>query len=138
MLNQVHPINKSFCLQVLCEDNFQKLCRLAPNVKTAHTGNSQIHIQVLESGPFTHTLVLRSKELNDKTLPTLKCRMYLDTQSIEVITIEGRPADDPLLHTTPKDVLNGKWALNYFLEKWLTFRLQLMSLEKGTPLKISA
>ncbi len=139
MLNQVRPINKSFCLQVLCEDNYKKLFKLIPNLKRASKHNGVIHSEILASGPYTHTIRLHHQQIDASTDTVgFKCRVYLDTHSIEVISIEGNSALNELQKTTPKDILNNKWAVNYFFEKWLVFQLQMLMPEKNTAHPINA
>lgn len=124
MLNQVRPINKSLCLQMLCEENFVKLHRLAPSIKSATNTSSLIHIQILESGPYTRLVLIRQRPSTDSLSHTqFKCRVYLDTKAVEVLSIDGidTPPDQNKLR--PRDVLDEKWSLNYLLEKWLNFQL---------------
>ncbi|HIF17256.1 MAG TPA: DUF1249 domain-containing protein [Cycloclasticus sp.] len=139
MLSQVRPINKSFCLQVLCEDNFRKLFRLIPNLSQNNNHDSTISSKILTSGPYTHTILLQHQSAEPSAQnPSFKCRVYLDTQSVEVISIEGNLPPNKLQETSPKDILNNKWALNYFLEKWLIFQLQLLNAEQNIVRTISA
>lgn len=138
MYNQVRPINKSFCLQTLCEENFEKLFRLIPNIELGNAINHHVHVQILETGPFTYTILLRNKEFsNTAAHPCFKCRVYLDTKAIEVISIKGG-ALALVQHPTPRDTLNQKWAINYFLEKWLTFQLQTSHSEEASFKAVNA
>lgn len=139
MLNQVRPINKSFCLQVLCEDNYKKLFRLIPKPQCAASFNGAIHCEILASGPYTHTVRLHQQHIDASTeITAFKCRIYHDTHAVEVINIEGNSPLSELQKTTPKDILNNKWALNYFFEKWLTFQLQLLSTDHNIAQSMSA
>ncbi|MEO1888675.1 MAG: DUF1249 domain-containing protein [Cycloclasticus sp.] len=139
MLSQVRPINKSFCLQVLCEDNFRKLFRLIPNLSQNTQHGTTISSKILASGPYTHTILLQHQGAEPSAQnPSFKCRVYLDTQSVEVINIEGNLLPNKLQKMSPKDILNNKWTLNYFLEKWLIFQLQLLNAEQNIVRTISA
>ena len=124
MLNQVRPINKSLCLQMLCEENFVKLHRLDPSIDGSSTTSSHIHTQILESGPYTRLVLIRQHQSTDSLSHTqFKCRVYLDTKAVEVLSIDG--VDVPPHQNTqgPRDVSNEKWSLNYLLAKWLNFQL---------------
>lgn len=123
MLSHVSPINKSFCLQVLCEENYKKLSKLIPNFTQNNGG--EVKAKILNSGPYTHTIQLQHCAFEPVvTNPSFTCRVYLDVQSIEVIRVEGAtPIHQQAL--SPKALLNNKWKMNYFFEKWLVFQLQL-------------
>ncbi|PHS71847.1 MAG: hypothetical protein COB22_06665 [Cycloclasticus sp.] len=126
MLSQLRPINKSFCLQTLCEENFTRLIRLTPNLGSNNTSGSIIQTEILDTGPFTYTLILRDKLVPGQTPHiNFKCRVYMDTKSMEVIQIVGHWQTPNFHKTTPKDILNRKWESNYFLEKWLVFQLDM-------------
>ncbi|ORU91529.1 MAG: hypothetical protein A6F70_00155 [Cycloclasticus sp. symbiont of Bathymodiolus heckerae] len=134
MLHNVRPINKSFCLQTLCEDNYTKFLRLIPNIKQAHSHNMAVKVDILETGPFTHTVLLHSI---DTPKPIFKCRVYLDTLSIEVISADEHTATTPRLNPSPRDILNSKWNINYFFEKWLIFQLHLSKTEQPPQQAVS-
>jgi len=137
MLSQVRPLNKSFCLQMLCEENFLKLINLIPNFE--HDKISTIQVQLLESGPFTYTVLLSNYTYEGaNSSPDFKCRVYLDTKSVEVLSIEGVMFAQSNHQTSPCDILNNKWSLNYFFEKWLTFQLQLSKTEQTTKIAVNA
>ncbi|MGH8550445.1 MAG: hypothetical protein ACRERU_17960, partial [Methylococcales bacterium] len=62
-LSRLNPVNKSRILQTLCESNFHKLFRLAPDlsrIKTLATaeasGRPKLYIRILERNPYTLTL----------------------------------------------------------------------------------
>jgi uncharacterized protein YqiB (DUF1249 family) len=138
MLNRVRPINKSLCLQMLCEENYALLVRLIPSFKQ-NSSNTCINFEILDAGPFTYTLALNNQELGQNTSsPNFKCRVYLDTKSVEVISIEGHSKPAGRRKESPRDTLNKKWTLNYFLEKWLTFQLNMSAAERSEQLAINA
>jgi len=135
MLHNIRPVNKSFCLQTLCEENYQKYCRLVQPAEQSHAGTETIKIATLETGPFTRTILLHTQAAPK---PIFKCRVYLDTKSIEVIAIDNNKATKAEQYSHPRHVLNSKWRLNYFLEKWLIFQLQASSVEKYSQRAVSA
>jgi len=123
MLNRVRPLNKSFCLQTLCEENYLKLKNLVPCFEQ-HSSNGLVKTTVVERAPFTYTLSLAFGDLDKANhISTIECRVYLDTQSVDVISIAGVPALTQQEKSAPKNVLNHKWNINYFFEKWLSFQL---------------
>jgi len=127
MLNRVRPLNKSFSLQTLCEENYLKLKQLAPCFEQ-HSSNGIVKITVLARGPFTYTLSLAFGDLEKANqVSTIECRVYLDAQSVDVISIAGVPALTQQQKSAPKSVLSHKWDINYFFEKWLIFQLSRTS-----------
>lgn len=58
--------------------------------------------------------------------PALKLRVYFDARSIEVIRDHERLMVNHAIDrfAPAKEILNYKWNLNYFLDKWLTHCLQ--------------
>jgi len=123
MLNRVRPLNKSLCLQTLCEENYLKLKSLVPCFEQ-HSSNGLLKTTVVERAPFTYTLLLTFGDSDKNShASTIECRVYLDTQSVDVISIAGVPALTQQEKSAPKSVLNHKWNINYFFEKWLSFQL---------------
>jgi uncharacterized protein YqiB (DUF1249 family) len=128
MFNQVRPINKSFCLQMLCEENYAKLQRLSPPLHDAKLGTPLIAIDILEKAPYTHIIELKQRGTSEPSSSgCFTCRVYLDTKSVEVISIDGYTPSSAKEARSPRDVLNQKWALNYLLEKWLNYQLQSLN-----------
>lgn len=94
---------------------------------------------VLATGPFTYTVYLYHPNTSDGLAkPHFKCRIYLDTKSVEVIHIDELSQPEQQRTLSPRDVLNNKWALNYFFEKWLTFLLTLSNVEHSHQQTINA
>jgi uncharacterized protein YqiB (DUF1249 family) len=127
----VNPVNKSFCLEQICESNYQKLLKLIPDLflfyetaigLAAH--NTMLHLKVIERTPYTMTVELSycfNKNLEEFLEPAVKIRIYLDAQLAEVISDHVRASvaqvfKDPGLSC---EIMNYKWRLNYFLQKWL-------------------
>lgn len=127
----LEPINKSWCLAQLCEDNFQKLLCLIPelfSIQQQAVGLAQhktaLQLRVIERSPFTLTIELNHRfgqDLEALMLPAVKIRVYQDAKSAEVLRDYVRQD----VKKTVKDIgesvaiLNYKWRLNYFLAKWL-------------------
>lgn len=124
--SSLNPVNKSLILQSLCETNFRKLLRLAPDlllidyVAAARAGaKPELYIRIIERKPYTLTMELTHRfecENDARTEPALKIRLYLDAKLAEVLSDCGRSLQkDP----EPEIVLEFKWTINYFLERWL-------------------
>jgi uncharacterized protein YqiB (DUF1249 family) len=136
-MQTLNPINKSFNLQGLCESNFRKLFQLVPhllNIEYEATsqanGRPALLVRIVDRSRYTVTLVLThhfalEREANKE--PELRIRVYLDARSAEVIC-----RSTPLNHSagrvdhrpSPEIVLDHKWTVNYFLEKWLNHCLE--------------
>ena len=127
----VNPINKSYCLEIICESNYQKLLRLVPDLlsfKESATGiahhQSNLNLKVLALSPYTMTIELShcfNTPSDSFVEPALHIRLYLDAQIAEVLNDHNRPQvtqvyKNPSLST---EIMNYKWRLNYFLQKWL-------------------
>jgi uncharacterized protein len=127
----LNPVNKSCVLQSLCESNFHKLFRLAPDLlriqccATAETsGRPTLYIRILERNPYTLTVELTHRfesEIDGRVEPAVKIRIYLDAKSAEVLRDTSRPLrfQVPQKNPAPEIVLDYKWTINYFLERWL-------------------
>lgn len=135
-MSLLNPIDKSFCLEQICATNYQKLFRLIPglnSVKDSTIGNAphntQLLLKVIERTPYTLTIELShcfNKNPDERLLPAVIIRIYLDAQLAEVLSDHARDTvarvfDNPGLS---KDIMDYKWRLNYFLQKWLEHCLQ--------------
>lgn len=126
----INPVNQSFCLQMLCESNFQRLQRMLPPLhrefkRTWINGRGQTGMAVQELDRTPYTLTLQLNPTDDRTLPvdpTIRVRVYLDTRAVEVLET-GNPLnhEQERAQVCPYERMQQKWALNYFLEKWLHF-----------------
>jgi uncharacterized protein YqiB (DUF1249 family) len=127
----VNPVNKSFCLEQICESNYHKLLKLVPDLLTFKEtaiglapNKTSLHITVIESTPYTMTVELShcfNKNLDEFLEPAIKIRIYQDAQLAEVLSDHARASvaqifKDPGLS---REIMNYKWRLNYFLQKWL-------------------
>ena len=128
---KVNPVNKSLCLQNVCETNYRKIFCLIPNLRNiadsakgiAH-GKPVLHVQILEQTPYTKTIQLSyyfEHEAEVLLEPAVKIRLYFDVCIAEVLRdykrTEVANAIDDIGRS--KDIMDYKWKLNYFLEKWL-------------------
>jgi len=128
---KIAPLNKSFCLQNVCETNYHKIFTLIPNLREIDEsaqgfsqGKPMLHVQILERSPYTKTIQLSHLFANDAEVllaPAVKIRMYFDVCTAEVLRdykrIEVSKAIGDI--SLSKDIMDYKWRLNYFLEKWL-------------------
>ncbi len=135
-MSEVNPVNKSFCLEKICETNYQKLLRLIPNLYNFHTGaigqysnKPSLHLKIIERTPYTLTLQLTHcfPDAPDELFePAVKIRLYNDAKLAEVLRDHSRidvfkaVADA----SQSKKIMDYKWSLNYFLGKWLDYCLQ--------------
>lgn len=128
---KIAPVNKSFCLQNVCETNYRKIFFLIPNlrhIETSAQGFSQgkpvLHVQVLEQTPYTETIQLShcfAQEAGMLLEPAVKIRLYFDVCIAEVLRDYKRVEVSNAISdiSRSKDIMDYKWRLNYFLEKWL-------------------
>lgn len=131
IMNFVNPVNKSICLEQVCESNYQKLFKLIPDLmvfKQTAIGlaphHTTLHLEIIERTPHTLTMELGhcfNKNRNELMAPAVKIRVYLDAQLAEVLSDHARAGvaqvfKDPGLS---REIMNYKWRLNYFLQKWL-------------------
>lgn len=135
-MSKINPANKFFCLDQVCETNFHKLFRLIPNlmnVENSATGychnKPQLLLKIIERSAYTLTLELSHcfEHPNDALFePALKIRVYLDARLVEVMR------DHERIHVSKaikdpgnfSEIMDYKWDLNYFLEKWLNHCLK--------------
>lgn len=130
-LSNLNPVNKSCLLQTLCESNFHKLFRLAPELTRIKklaaaeaSGRPTLYIRILNRNPYTLTLELTHRFESDnegRAEPAVKIRVYLDAKSAEVLRDTSRALGRHALknNPAPEIVLEYKWTVNYFLERWL-------------------
>jgi uncharacterized protein YqiB (DUF1249 family) len=125
------PINTSFCLEQICESNFQKLLRLIPDLSDIKDGaiglaasQATLYLAVIEETPYTKTVELShcfNNNANELMAPAVIIRVYLDARLAEVLSDHAR-ARVARVYPDPRnsrDIMNYKWRLNYFLQKWL-------------------
>ncbi len=135
-MSLVHPVNTSLCLEKLCESNFQKLFSLIPDLCSFQhlaTGETiskpTLYLKIIDR--TSHTLTVELTHCFDKNLesfmePAIKIRIYLDANLAEVLKDHQRPLVSKV-YKDPRqsvEIMNYKWRLNYFLQKWLDHCLQ--------------
>ncbi len=135
-MSLVHPVNTSLCLEKLCESNFQKLFSLIPDLCSFHnkatgetTNKPTLYLKIIDR--TNHTLTVELTHCFDKNLesfmePAIKIRIYLDANLAEVLKDHQRPLVSKV-YKDPRqsvEIMNYKWRLNYFLQKWLDHCLQ--------------
>ena len=126
------PVNKSYWLQRICEGNYETLHRLIPDLDGLQRTRARIggegpalFIRLLERTPYTLTLELSHRfgaTAQEGVLePALRVRVFLDARIAEVLGDQDRPPPAHLLRRNgaARAVLDYKWKLNYFLQKWL-------------------
>ena len=128
-------VNKSYCLQEICESNYAKLFGLIPNLLTIREqavarlrGKPALRVKITDRTRYTITLELThcfQDELRTVFEPVIKVRLYLDAQAAEVVQHQGPSpkAHDSFLKA--REFMERKWSHNYFLDKWLSYCLQL-------------
>ncbi|MCK5477580.1 MAG: DUF1249 domain-containing protein [Methylococcales bacterium] len=135
-MSLLHPVNTSHCLEKLCESNFQKLFCLIPDLcsfqyhATGKTTNKPaLHLKIIDRSKHTLTVELShrfNKNLEHQMAPAVKIRIYLDANLAEVLKDHAR-TDVSKIYRDPGqtvEIMNYKWRLNYFLQKWLDHCLQ--------------
>jgi uncharacterized protein YqiB (DUF1249 family) len=134
-MSLVHPVNTSLCLEKLCESNFQKLFSLIPNLcsfnhqAVGKVGNKpRLYLHITERTKHTLTVELShrmTENLGEFMSPSIKIRIYLDANLVEVLRDYVRPRVSRVYKDPSQsvEIMNYKWRLNYFLQKWLDYCL---------------
>lgn len=127
----LNPVNKSWCLEQLCEANYRNLLNLIPHlISVEHSAigvspnHSKLYLTVLEHTPYTKTIQLShrfQKHTELLTAPAVVIRLYTDLQLAEVLSDHARVSVKAAIKDKglSKEIMNYKWRLNYFLHKWL-------------------
>jgi len=130
-MSKLHLVNKSFCLEKICESNYQKLFTLIPQItqiKESAIGAANVplalHLSVIDRAPYTLTLELSHCFEQHKTHafePAVNIKVYLDAQMVEVIRHHERPHVFQAIKSARHSIAirDYKWSLNYFLGQWL-------------------
>ncbi len=135
-MSLVHPVNTSLCLEKLCESNYQKLFSLIPDLcsfkndaKGETASKPALYLKIIDRTNHTITVELThqfDKDLENLMEPAVKIRIYLDVNLVEVLKDYQRPIVSSV-YKDPRqsvEIMNYKWRLNYFLQKWLDHCLQ--------------
>ena len=127
----LNPVNKSLCLEQICASNYEKIFRLIPeilNLKDNAVGlasnNKTLHLQIIEQTAYTLTIELShcfNSQPDELLLPAVRIRIYLDAQLAEVLSDHARPSVTQVYKDFGlcREIMNYKWRLNFFLQKWL-------------------
>ncbi len=127
----LNPVNKSLCLEQLCESNYQKLFKLIPELMGFEKyamgtapNNAALYLDIIEQSPYTITIELSysfHENLEHLLSPTVSIRLYLDLQLAEVLSDHARASVKLVFKNVGmcREIMNYKWRLNYFLHKWL-------------------
>ena len=127
----VNPVNTSYCLEKLCESNYQKLLKLIPDLfilKDISIGigrhTTSLHLTVIAVSRYTMTIELTHRFINGKSLlekPAVLICIYLDLKLAEVLNHHGSSSVAQVFKNPglSHEIMNYKWRLNYFLQKWL-------------------
>ena len=127
----LNPINKSLCLEQVCASNYEKLFRLIPDLRDVKgnavglaTNNTTLHLQIIEQTAYTLTIELShcfNKKPEELLEPALRIRVYLDAQLAEVLSDHARAGVNHVFKDFGlcREIMNYKWRLNFFLQKWL-------------------
>ncbi len=130
-MGYLNPINKAFCLEQICDSNFRKIFQLIPdllafeeNARGFAVNNSTLYLEVIERTPYTMTVELShcfNKNPDGFLEPAVKIRIYLDAKLAEVLSDHARAAVSEVYRDSSRscEIMNYKWRLNYFLQKWL-------------------
>lgn len=127
----LNPINKSQCLEEICASNYHKLLQLIPGLcvlKECAIGraanNTTLHVQVIEHTAYTLTIELShcfNNKATELLVPEVRIRVYLDARLAEVLSDHARPSVSRVFKDLGlcREIMNYKWRLNFFLQKWL-------------------
>lgn len=127
----LNPINKSLSLEQVCASNYEKIFRLIPGLCTLKENaiglapnNTMLHLKIIEQTVYTLTIELShsfSKEPDQLMEPAVRIRIYLDAQLAEVLSDHARPSVTQVFKDLSlcREIMNYKWRLNFFLQKWL-------------------
>ncbi len=130
-MSLLNPVNKSWCLEQICESNYKKIFQLIPELSAikdkaigSAPNNTALYLQVIEETPYTLTIELShrfEKKSAEFRLPAVRVRLYLDAQIAEVLSDHARPSVSRVFEDFGlcREIMNYKWRLNFFLQKWL-------------------
>lgn len=121
-------------LMALCEENFNLMLRLAPELRqlsgrlaSSRRGVIDLHLEIQEQSRYTtqvrltHLFTARG-DPQPQPDPDVCLRIYHDARQTEVLGL--RQSVLPLRKTYAHPALVDKWQANLFLSKWLAFCLR--------------
>ncbi|WP_078120266.1 DUF1249 domain-containing protein [Thiosocius teredinicola] len=116
-------------LQALCEENYQYLLSLIPQLKrlqgehcSVRDEHQDLHLTIIEQTRYTTLIRLTYRfthsdgNLSD---PDALLRVYHDARQVEVEDLRQQTLPTDRLYEAPG--LLNKWRLNLFVLKWLAF-----------------
>ena len=120
-------------LTELCEENYERLCRLVPGLRRLQAGHAcrvgrqtELYLEVLEQARFMSRIRLThyfdASRGTREPDPDMEIRVYHDARVVEVLGLRQHVLPTHTLYQAPG--LLNKWRANLFLAKWLLFCLQ--------------
>jgi uncharacterized protein len=121
-------------LMTLCEENYRLLMRMVPDLRelrgerrSGREGGLDLHLEILEQGPYTTLLRLTHFFPYDdgqvhrvpQADPDALLRAYHDAGQVEVLDL--RQTALPIHSHYRPPALLAKWRANIFLAKWLIY-----------------
>lgn len=113
----------------LCEENFQLLGLIAPDLRamrgshhSRRPGQLDLHLDVLDQAAYTTTLRLTyyfDEHQGRAPDPDATLRVYHDAQQLEVVDLRQQVLPVGRLFESP--ALARKWKASVFLSKWLWY-----------------
>jgi uncharacterized protein YqiB (DUF1249 family) len=113
----------------LCEENYQLLLRLAPDLRQMQgtqasrlSCHMDLFLEVVEQTPYTtviHLTYYFSNAKGQQADPDALLRVYHDARQIEVMRLRQNVL--PVVAGYQYPSLLNKWKINVFLSKWLSF-----------------
>jgi len=113
----------------LCEENFQLLRLIAPDLRalrgshrSRRSGQLDLHLDVIEQAAYTTTLRLTywfDEHLGRSPDPDATLRVYHDARQVEVLDLRQQTLPVGRLFESP--ALAHKWKASVFLSKWLWY-----------------
>jgi len=97
---------------------------------TSVGGKPSLYIRIIDRSRYTLTIELShffKHSMGASSEPALKIRAYLDMKSAEVLSDHFRPQVERAFQRSgmQREIMEYKWNLNYFLEKWLNHCIHL-------------
>jgi uncharacterized protein YqiB (DUF1249 family) len=120
-------------LMALYESNYVRLLHLLPDLATIDgchrsrvAGDCDLHVDVLDRGPYTVTLSLTyyfETEQGRVADPDMRVRAYLDGKLAESMRVSGnhQHAELKRLFSAHSQELDARWRRNMVLNKWLEY-----------------
>lgn len=133
-MSRFRPRNASYWLAQICESNFGKLTRLIPHLKqldgdaiaVSSFGKPILQLAVVERSRYTVTVDLNYRfgdQSRHTPEPRFRIRVYLDGRCAEALSRSQAPealrTSDETAANRCLEILEEKWARNYFLARWL-------------------